>query len=89
MDKFRFLNWNVYKESKELLSIIFRTVRNLPKEYRFEIGNQIIRSSLSIVLNIADVLKDNKFINEKEFDEIYKKLTSISNQLGGFKKKLN
>lgn len=118
MDKFRFLNWEVYIDSKELFSLILRIVKKLPKEYRFELGSQIIRCSYSVVLNIAegsgktsdkelnrfieislgsanelfaasDILKDNKFITISEFDEIYKRINSISNQLGGFKKKLN
>ncbi len=117
MDKFRFLNWKVYKEAKLLFSIILKTIKKLPKEHRFELGSQIIRSAFSIILNIAegsgktsdkelnrfieialgsisetlagvDILKDNGFINDNEFGEIYKKLDSISNQLGGFKKKL-
>ncbi len=54
MDKFRFLNWQVYKESRELSSFILKLVKKLPKEYRFELGSQIIRSSFSIVLNIAE-----------------------------------
>lgn len=118
MDKFRFLEWNVYKESKQLLSFVLVIIKKLPKEYRFELGTQIIRSSFSIVLNIAegsgktsdkelnrfieialgsvnetlagaDVLRENKFITSIEFNELYQKLASISNQLGGFKKKLN
>ncbi len=117
MDKFRFLKWEVYTNSKDLLTDIFILVKRLPREYRFELGSQIIRSGLSIVLNIAegsgktsdkelnrfinislgsvnetlavvDVLKNNKLIDQKTFDDFYKKLNSISNQLGGFKKKL-
>jgi len=118
MDKFRFLKWEVYCDAKESFSFILKIVKKLPKEYRFELGSQIIRSAFSIILNIAegsgkisdkelnrfieialgsvnellaatDVLKDNQFITKDEFDEIYKKLYSISNQLGGFKKVLN
>ena len=54
MDKFRFTNWQVYKDAKTLTSIVIRVVKNLPKEYRFEIGSQLNRSSLSVVLNIAE-----------------------------------
>lgn len=54
MDKFRFLNWQVYIESRELSSFVLKIVKKLPKEYRFELGSQIIRSSFSIVLNIAE-----------------------------------
>ena len=44
--------------------------------------------SISELLAAVDVLRDNNFITNTEFDEIFKKLVSISNQLGGFKKKL-
>ena len=53
-NKFRFLNWQVYKDAKELLSFVIKLVKKLPKEYRFEIGSQLIRAALSIVLNIAE-----------------------------------
>ncbi len=95
-----------------------KIVKNLPKEYRYELGSQIIRSTFSIILNIAegsgkasdkelnrfieialgsvnetlagvDVLKDNGFIMNNEFSEVYQKLDSISSQLGGFKKQLD
>ena len=117
MNKFRFLKWEVYKDAKDLLGLILKIVKKLPREFRFELGSQLIRSAFSIILNIAegsgktsdkelnrfidislgsisellaavDVLRDNNFITNTEFDEIFKKLVSISNQLGGFKKKL-
>jgi len=117
MNKFRFLQWEVYKDAKDLFGLILKIVKKLPREFRFELGSQLIRSAFSIILNIAegsgktsdkelnrfidislgsisellaavDVLRDNNFITNTEFDEIFKKLVSISNQLGGFKKKL-
>jgi four helix bundle protein len=117
MDKFRFLNWQVYKDAKELLAIILKLVKKLPKEYRFELGSQVIRSVLSVILNIAegsgktsdkelnrflnislgslyetlsaiDAFYYMKFINKEDFDEVYKKVCDVSNQLGGFKKRL-
>jgi four helix bundle protein len=54
MDKFRFLNWKVYQESRELLAFVLNIVKKLPKEYRFELGSQIIRSAFSVLLNIAE-----------------------------------
>ncbi|OGI20319.1 MAG: hypothetical protein A3J06_03550 [Candidatus Moranbacteria bacterium RIFCSPLOWO2_02_FULL_48_19] len=54
MDKFRFLNWEMYNDAQDLFSIVLKVVRDLPKEYRFEFGSQIIRSCLSVVLNIAE-----------------------------------
>lgn len=118
MEKFRFLNWEVYKNSKEISSLVLKIVKELPREYRYEIGSQIIRSAFSITLNIAegsgktsdkelnryieialgsvsetlaalDILKDNNFITKTEFDILFIKLSSISSQLGGFKKKLS
>jgi len=117
MKKFRFLEWKVYRDAKNLFSSLLSVVGKLPKEYRFELGNQIIRSGLSIILNIAegsgkntdkelnryfdialgslsevlaaaDVLKDNGFITDTEFSELFERLDSISNQLGGFKKSI-
>jgi four helix bundle protein len=118
MDKFRFLNWPAYNSSKELFTLVCGLIRKIPREYRFEFGSQLIRSSFSIILNIAegsgknsdrelnrfigislgsanetlaglDVLRDNGFITPAEFDRAYELLDSISNQLGGFKKKLS
>ncbi len=54
MKKFRFLDWQVYKDSQKLFNFALRLVREMPKEYRFDLGSQLIRSSLSVVLNIAE-----------------------------------
>lgn len=54
MDKFRFLNWDVYRDAQELFGLILNIVRKIPKEYRFEIGSQLTRSSFSVILNIAE-----------------------------------
>lgn len=115
--KFRFLEWTVYKDSKELFSFVLSLVNKLPREYRFDIGGQIVRSGLSVMLNIAegsgkatdkdfnryldialgslyelvasfDVLRDNGIVAEKEFQVIFNKSSVISDQIGGFKKKL-
>ncbi|SRR3989344_257187 len=115
--KFRFLEWQVYRDSKDLFSDVLRIVNKLPREYRFDLGGQIVRSGFSIMLNIAegsgkatdkdfnhyldislgslyelvaslDILRDNKIITEKEFQSLFNKSSTISGQLGGFKKKL-
>lgn len=117
MNKFRFLEWKVYKNSQELFNLILKLVRKLPREYRFEIGSQMVRSALSVVLNIAegsgknsdkelnrffdislgslyevlasvDTLLYNKLIEKDEFNKVFEKVKNISDQLGGFKKKL-
>jgi four helix bundle protein len=54
MKKFRFLKWKVYKDSKELFQIVIKTVSKLPQNLKYEIGNQLIRSCFSIILNIAE-----------------------------------
>lgn len=54
MNKFRFLEWNVYRDAQKLYKIVFTIVQKLPKEYRFEIGSQMMRSALSVILNIAE-----------------------------------
>lgn len=118
MNKFRFLEWEVYKDSKALFAQVLEIVQRLPREHRYELGGQITRSAFSIVLNIAegsgkssdrelnrfidvalgsanetlaaiDVFHDNNFITEEKFGEIYRRLDSISNQLGGFKRQIS
>lgn len=54
MDTFRFRKWKVYDDSQNLFSLTLKIVKELPKEFRFEVGSQIIRSSLSVALNIAE-----------------------------------
>lgn len=51
---FRFREWKVYKDAQSLYTSVSGIVRRLPKEHRYELGSQIMRSSLSIVLNIAE-----------------------------------
>lgn len=53
MKTFRFLGWQVYKDAKELFQLVYKTVIKQPKDVRYELGNQIIRSSFSVILNIA------------------------------------
>lgn len=97
---------------------VLKLVKKLPKEYRFELGSQTIRSAFSVVLNIAegggrisdkelnrfldialgsvyetlaavDTLKEAGFVPSSDFEHIFKRVNNISDQLGGFKKKLD
>jgi len=52
--QFNFLDWPVYKDAQELVSFSLKIVNKLPKEHRFELSSQLIRSSSSVVLNIAE-----------------------------------
>ena len=54
MEKFGFLKWSVYTDAHQLFSRILEIVKRLAQVYRFDLGNQIIRSSFSILLNIAE-----------------------------------
>ena len=54
MQTFRFLDWKMYKDGQDLFTDVLGMVKKIPREYRFELGSQIIRSALSITLNIAE-----------------------------------
>lgn len=117
MKKFRFLEWGVYKDAKVLFFESLKITHSLSKEYRFELGGQLVRASLSVVLNIAegsgktsdkelnryfdislgslhevmalvDTLRDGDFISAKQFQNTAALVENVSNQLGGFKKRL-
>lgn len=117
MEQFRFRSWGVYKDSQQLYTEVTGIVQKLPREHRYGAGDQLLRSALSIILNMAegsgksttkdlsrfldislgsayetlaclDTLTQNNFITKEKFEELEKKLESICNQIGGFKKKL-
>ena len=50
---FRFLNFKVYQDAENLHKEIVKITRRFPREYYY-LKDQILRSSLSIVLNIAE-----------------------------------
>jgi len=52
--QFNFLDWPVYKDAQDLVLFSLSLVKKLPKEHRYELSTQLIRSSSSIVLNIAE-----------------------------------
>ncbi len=54
MNQFRFRDWKVYSDTQALFTILLKISSVLPKEYRFSLGEQLIRAGLSIVLNIAE-----------------------------------
>lgn len=51
--KFRFLGFKVYQDAKSFYSLIVKTTASFPRQY-WELGDQLRRSALSVVLNIAE-----------------------------------
>lgn len=51
---FRFLEWEVYRDAQEAFVAVLKVVRSLPADLRYTLGGQIIRSALSVILNIAE-----------------------------------
>ena len=54
MNEFRFLDWNVYKEAKELVREVYDITNSFPQNFKYDLGSQMNRSAISIALNIAE-----------------------------------
>ncbi len=52
--KFDFENLNVYQKSLDFIDKLFQIEKTLPKEYRYSIGQNLIRAGLSIANNLAE-----------------------------------
>jgi four helix bundle protein len=52
--KFDFENLNVYQKSLEFIDDIFKIVKSFPSEYRYSLGENLIRAGLSIANNLAE-----------------------------------
>lgn len=76
------MNWEVYRNTRELISLVLVLVRKLPREYRYELGSQIIRSSFSILLNIAEGSGKTSDREMNRFIEVA--LGSVYETLAGF-----
>src|SRR3989344_1540270 len=53
MKGFRFLDFNVYKDARFFYSEIVKITAKFPRPY-WELGDQMRRSALSVILNIAE-----------------------------------
>jgi len=53
-EKFSFEKLDVYTESRKLVREIYKLVKHLPPEEKFELGSQIRRAAVSITANIAE-----------------------------------
>lgn len=116
MKQFRFLEWEVYVDAKRLFLELHSFNNRLSIEEKKSLGDQMLRSSLSVALNIAegsgkssarelvrfldislgslyetraaiDIMLNIEKISSEEVLLIEKKISSIANQLGGFKRK--
>ena len=63
-----FKNFKVYKDGQALVVVIFRLTRRFSKEFYF-LSDQINRSALSVVLNIAEGSGKN---SDKDFNRYVK-----------------
>lgn len=97
---FRFEKLEVWKDARELVSLVYRITADFPSKERFGLVDQIRRAAVSIVLNIAEgstkgsdpdfrrflkmaqgsinevvtgfyIALDQKFVNQKHFDQVY------------------
>ncbi|MBU3965447.1 four helix bundle protein [Patescibacteria group bacterium] len=81
MDEFRFLNWKVYKDAKVLLGEVIKITSRIPLHLKYEFGNQLVRSALSIILNIAEGSGKN---SDKELNRFFDiAIGSVNETLAG------
>jgi len=74
---FRFLEWKVYQDAQEAFVAVLKVVRNLPPDLRYTLGSQIIKSALSVVLNIAE---GSGRITDKEMSRFFDISTGSINE---------
>jgi four helix bundle protein len=81
MNEFRFLDWNVYKNAKDLVKKIYKFTNKFPQNFKYELGGQINRSAISIVLNIAEGSGKN---SDKELNRFFNiAIGSINETIAG------
>ena len=54
MKTFRFKDFQVYKDAKKLRRTVLKLLQKFPSEEKYRLVDQIHRSCLSIILNIAE-----------------------------------
>ncbi|PIV13394.1 hypothetical protein COS46_00335 [Candidatus Jorgensenbacteria bacterium CG03_land_8_20_14_0_80_38_39] len=54
MNEFRFLKWDVYRNTKKVVKEIFGITGSLAPGFKFNLGDQLNRSVISIALNTAE-----------------------------------
>ena len=66
-DEFRFLKWPIYGDAKLLVKSVFEVTEALPARHKFDLGTQLNRSALSILLNIAEGSGKNSDVDFNHF----------------------
>jgi len=52
--QFDFEKLRVYQKTLDFIDKIFEICKNLPREYRYSLGDNLLRASLSITNNLAE-----------------------------------
>ncbi|MCK5306778.1 MAG: four helix bundle protein [Candidatus Omnitrophica bacterium] len=61
--KFDFEHLKVYQKVLKFIDKVFEIIKDLPKEYRYSIGSNLLRAALSVSNNIAE---GNDKVSQKE-----------------------
>lgn len=54
MNEFKFTEWAVHADAKDSVKEIYNLTSKFPQNFKYELGSQINRSAISVVLNIAE-----------------------------------
>jgi len=74
--RFDFENLKVYQKALDFIDEVFKLLKNLPREYRFSIGDNLLRAAFSIGNNIAE---GNDKASKKESDILRPRLIRREN----------
>ncbi len=73
---------DVWKDSVELIKLIYKQTKNFPREKVYGISNQLRRASVSIASNIAEGCSRISVLEKKRFFEISRSsLVEVDTQL--------
>ena len=82
MDSFSFFELRVYKESKDLVKLIYQLLENFPQCEIYALGDQLRRAVISVPSNIAEGSGRFSYKEKNHFIEIaYGSLTEVLCQL--------
>ncbi len=79
---FRFQKFQVYKDAKDFVKVVFESTTRFPSSYQHDLGRQIRNAAISIVLNLAEGSDRG---SDKEFNRfIMMSLGSLNEVVAGF-----